>query len=65
MVYSAPRESASLALALQRQRESQDAYLAIIHALPLKDREAIQRYVSAVRDEAAARRAQARDGGRR
>lgn len=61
MVYSPPREPASLALALQRQRDSKDAYLAIVHALPPREREAVQRYVAAVRDEAAARRAHARD----
>lgn len=61
MVYIAPREPASLALALQRQRDTRDAYLATVHALPQRERDAIQRYVSAVRDEAAARRAQVRD----
>lgn len=62
MVYSPPRESTSLALAKQRQRDLHSAYHAALAALPAAHREAVVGYVGAVRDEAAARRVEARDG---
>ncbi|WP_430645346.1 hypothetical protein [Agromyces sp. GXS1127] len=62
MVYSPPRESTSLALAKQRQRDHHDVYHAALASLPAEQREAVARYVGAVRDEAAARRVEARDG---
>lgn len=61
MVYSPPRESASLALARQRQRDLDGDYHAALTALPAAQREAVTAYVAAVRLEAAARRVTARD----
>ena len=64
MVYSPPR-SASLADALARRNVAHDGYHAAIHTLPASQREPIEAYVSALMAEAAARRVQMRDGGRR
>lgn len=64
MVYSPPRESASLALAKQRQRDLHGPYHAALAALPAAHREVVQDYVAAVRMEAAARRVTARGGER-
>ncbi|MEU2203631.1 hypothetical protein AB0P19_06685 [Microbacterium oleivorans] len=64
MVYSPPREHASLALAKQRQRDMHDAYRAAVSALTADQREAVEAYVAAVRMEAGARRISARDGER-
>lgn len=61
MVYSPPRESASLALAKQRQRDLLGPYHAALAGLSAAHREAVVGYVAAMRDEAAARRTQARD----
>lgn len=65
MVYSPPRESASLALAKQRRRDLTVLYRSALAALTIAHREAVQDYVAAVRQEAAARRALARDGRER
>lgn len=65
MVYSPPREHASLALAKQRQRDLHDAYLAALSTLSPDHRDAVEGYVAAVRMEAGARRISARDGERR
>lgn len=67
MVYSPPREHASLALAKQRQRDLHDAYLAALSSLSSlspDQRDVVEGYVAAVRMEAGARRISARDGER-
>lgn len=64
MVYAQPRPQ-NLFDALARRNEAHDAYHATVRALPAAQRAPIEAYVSALMAEAAARRVQARDGGRR
>lgn len=64
MVYSPPRSS-SLTDALARRNAAHDGYHAAVRALPASQREPIEAYVSALMAEAAARRVQVRNGGRR
>jgi hypothetical protein len=64
VVYSPPRDSTSLALALQRQRDLRGAYQAAVATLPAVHRQAVEAYVAAVRMEAGARRVMARGDGR-
>lgn len=59
MVYSPPRESPSLALALQRQRDTRGPYHEALHRLSPDARATIHAYTQALAAEAAARRAEA------
>lgn len=62
MVYSTPREPETPSAARRRQSELHGAYHAALATLAPAHRQAVQGYVAAVRDEAAARRVSARDG---
>jgi hypothetical protein len=64
VVYSAPRSS-SLSDALARRNATHDDYHATVRTLPASQRQPIEAYVSALMAEAAARRVQLREGGRR
>lgn len=64
MVYSPPRSS-TLNDALARRNAAHDGYHAAVRRLPAAEREPIEAYVSALMAEAAARRVQTREGGRR
>lgn len=59
MVYSPPRESPSLASALQRQRDTRTPYHEALGRLSPSVRATIHAYTQAVAAEAAARRAEA------
>lgn len=59
MVYSAPREAPSLALALARQRDARAPYHEALQRLSPAVRATIHAYTQAIAAEAAARRAEA------